>query len=248
MEKILYPEIPIRCIISGKSNSGKSTLLFKILFNIINEFDKIYIHSPTIHQPNYQKLIKCFQNFLPLNVIDNILQADIDLEDLDDIIEELVNDEDFITSEIEIEFYDNIDEMKDANEYDSEKHNVIILDDLSKDQLNDKKVQMLFKRGRHNNISVFVISHGFYELPKDTIRENSNIIHHFVTNNYCNVECIHRQLCSTDLKIYEFKKFCHDCWQKDYNFITIDLTKNKNNGKYRRNLDILFLPHTNPFK
>ena len=99
MEKILYPEIPVRCIISGKSNSGKSTLLFKILFNIINEFDKIYIYSPTIHQSNYQKLIKCFQSFLPLNVIDNILQADIDLEDLDDIIEEIVQDEDFVSSD-----------------------------------------------------------------------------------------------------------------------------------------------------
>ena len=145
-----------------------------------------------------------------MNVIDNILKEDIDLEDLDDIIEEIVQDEDFISSEIEIEFYDNIDEMKDANEYDSDKNNVIILDDLSKDQINDKKVQMLFKRGRHNNISAFVISHGIYELPKDTIRENSNIIQLFATNTYCNVECIHRQLCSTDLKIYEFKKFCHD--------------------------------------
>ena len=248
MEKILYPEIPVRCIISGKSNSGKSTLLFKILFNIINNFDKIYIYSPTIHQTNYQKLIKCFQSFLPLNVIDNILQANIDIEDLDDIIEEIVQDEDFVSSEIEFEFYDNLEEMKNAQEYDFDKHNVIILDDLSKDQLNDKKVQMLFKRGRHNNISVFVISHGFYELPKDTIRENSNIIHLFATNNYCNVECIHRQLCSTDLKIYEFKKFCHDTWLKDYNFITIDLTKNKNNGKYRKNLNTIFIPKTNPFK
>ena len=55
MEKILYPEIPIRCIISGKSNSGKSTLLFKILFNIINNFDKIFIYSPTIHQQIIKK-------------------------------------------------------------------------------------------------------------------------------------------------------------------------------------------------
>ena len=104
MEKILYPETPVRCIISGKSNSGKSTLLFKFLFNITNNFDKIYIYSPTIHQPNYQKLIKCFQNFLPLNVIDNILKEDIDLEDLDDIIEEIVQDEDFVSSPIEFEF------------------------------------------------------------------------------------------------------------------------------------------------
>ena len=39
---------------------------------------------------------------------------------------------------------------------------------------------MLFKTGRHNQISVFVISHGFYELPKDNIRENSCIIHHIL--------------------------------------------------------------------
>ena len=50
MKKLLHPNQPVRCIISGKSNSGKSSLLFKILFNIINEFDKIYIYSPTIHQ------------------------------------------------------------------------------------------------------------------------------------------------------------------------------------------------------
>ena len=49
IEKYLYPEKPVRCIISGKSASGKSTLLFKILFNIINDFDKILIFSPTIH-------------------------------------------------------------------------------------------------------------------------------------------------------------------------------------------------------
>ena len=54
-----------------------------------------------------------------------------------------------------------MDELKNATEYDSEKHNKIIFDDLNKNQLNDNKVQMLFKRGRHNNISVFVISHGF---------------------------------------------------------------------------------------
>ena len=138
--------------------------------------------------------------------------------------------------------------MKNATEYEADKHKIIILDDLSKDQLNDKRVQMHFKRGKHNKVSVFVISHGFYELPKHTIRESSSIIHHFITNNYSNIEHIHRQLCSTDMKIQEFKIFCHDIWLKDYNFITIDLTKNKTNGKCRKNLDTLFLPHTNPFK
>ena len=220
----------------------------KILFNINNDFDKRYIFSPTIHQSNYQKIIKCFQSFLPLNVVGKILKQNISLDDLDDTIEVIINDEDFESSEIEIEVYDNINELKDATDYDSEKHNIILLDDLNKDQLNDKRVQMLFKRGRHNNLSVFVTSHGYYELPKDTIRKLSSIIHHFIANNYSNIEQIHRQLCSTEMKIGEFKKFCHDIWLKDYNFITIDLTKNKFNGKYRKTLDTMFLPHTNPFK
>ena len=243
----MYPEKQVRCIISGRSASGKSTLLFKILFNIINDFDKIFIYSPTIHQPVYQTIIKCFESFLPLNVIKNVLELKISLEELQPLIEEIINDEDFESSQIECESYDNIDELKNAQEYEPDKHNVIILDDLNKEQLNDKRVQMLFKRGRHNNLSVFVITHGFYELPKDTIRENSSIIHHFITNNFANVECIHRQLSSTDMKIKEFKKFCNDIWVKDFNFITIDLTKNKNNGKYRQNLDTLYIPSTNPF-
>ena len=247
IEKYLYPDKPVRCIISGKSASGKSTLLFKILFNIINDFDKILIFSPTIHQPTYKTIIKCFNNFLPLNVIQNILKEQIPLDELETTIEEIINDEDFESSHIECESYDNIDELKNPQEYESDIHTVIILDDLNKQQLQDPRVQMLFKRGRHNNLSIFVISHGFYELPKDTIRENSTIIHHFITNNFANVECIHRQLASTDMVIKEFKQFCHEVWNDDYNFITIDLTKKKNDGKYRRNLNTLYLPSTNPF-
>ena len=93
-------------------------------------------------------------------MIDNILKEDISLEDLGNVIDAIVNDKDFVSSEIEIEFYDNIDELKDTTEYDSDKHNIIIVDDLNKEQLNYKRVQMLFKRARHSNLSVFVISHG----------------------------------------------------------------------------------------
>ena len=128
MEKILYPTKPVQCIISGKSSSGKSTLILKILFQIITELDKIYIYSPTIHQDSYQNNIKCCNSFLPLNVINNILQEDIAFEDWDDIIEVIINKPDFERSPIECESYENIDESKDAQEYDGEKQNIIILD------------------------------------------------------------------------------------------------------------------------
>ena len=31
----------------------------------------------------------------------------------------------------------------------------------------------------------------FMNYPRILLRENSNIIHHFITNNYCNVESIY---------------------------------------------------------
>ena len=94
MEKYLYPEKPLRCIISGKSASGKSTLLFEIFFNMINDFDKILIFSPTIHQPTYKTIIKCFNSLISLNVIQNILKEQIPLDELDTTVEEIINDED----------------------------------------------------------------------------------------------------------------------------------------------------------
>ena len=53
---------------------------------------------------------------------------------------------------------------------------MILLDDRTKEQLNDEGVLMQFKTGRHNNFCVF-FTYGFYELPKDTFRENSSAIH-----------------------------------------------------------------------
>ena len=71
--KILYPNHPVRCIITGPSECGKSVFLTNLILNIINEFDKIYIYSPSLRQDLYQKLKKCFSNYIPINIIPNIL-------------------------------------------------------------------------------------------------------------------------------------------------------------------------------
>ena len=69
MEKCLYPTHRVRCIITGPSKCGKSVFLTNLIFNIINEYNEIYIHSPSLHQDLYQKLNKCFNNYIPLNII-----------------------------------------------------------------------------------------------------------------------------------------------------------------------------------
>ena len=99
MEKILYPNHPVRCITTGPSECGESVFLTNLILKNINEYDKIYIYSPSLHQDLYQKLTKCFSNYIPIHIIPNILKE----EDIDIVIEELDNNKDFEKSDTEIE-------------------------------------------------------------------------------------------------------------------------------------------------
>ena len=90
MEKYLYPTHPVRCIITGLSECGKAVFLTKLILNIFNDFINLYIYSPSHHQDLYQKLIKCYSNYIPIHKIPNIVNEDIDV-----VIEEIVNNKDF---------------------------------------------------------------------------------------------------------------------------------------------------------
>ena len=150
MKKFLYPKHPLCCIICGPSNMGKSVFLTNLILIIINEFDKIYIYSPSLHQDLYQKLIKCFSYYIPIHIIPNILNE----EDIDIVIDEIVNNKDFEKSDTEIETYQSIEELKYPQEY--EGGGIIILDDLNEKEMNDPRVQAMFKRSRQNNLSIFI--------------------------------------------------------------------------------------------
>ena len=158
--EFLHPNHPVRCIITGPSEYGKSVFLTNLILNTINEYDKIYIYSPSLHQGLYQKLIKCFSNYIPIHIIPNILnEADIDV-----VIEEIVNNKDFQKSDFEIETFDNIEELKFPQEF--ENNSIIILDDLNHKEMDDSRVQAMFKRSRLKNLSIFMISQDYYELSK----------------------------------------------------------------------------------
>ena len=98
MEKKMYPSHPVRCIITGPSECGKSVFLTNLLLNIMNEYDKIYIYSPSLHQDLYQKINNCFSNYIPIHIFPNILKE----EDIDIVIDEIVNNKYFENSDTEI--------------------------------------------------------------------------------------------------------------------------------------------------
>ena len=123
MEKFLYPSHPLRCIITGPSECGKSVFLPKFILNISKEYIKIYIYSPSHQQDRYQKLNECFSNYIPINIIPNILNE----EDIDLVIDEIVNNKDFEKSKTEIETFDNIEELRFPQDF--ENNSIITLDD-----------------------------------------------------------------------------------------------------------------------
>ena len=161
------------------------------------------------------------------------------------MIEEVINHEDFEKSNTELETYDTIEELKYPQEY--EDGGNIILDDLNEKEMNDPRVQPMFKRSRHNNLSIFIISQDYYELPKKAIRANGNIYHIFKTNNFLDVRNIYQDKASMDMTLDEFKYLTSTCWNEKYQPLTIDMTKDKYQGCYRLGLNSIFVPDTTPF-
>ena len=241
MEKFLYPTHPVRCIITGPSECGKSVFLTNLILNIINEYDKIYIYSPSLHQDLYQKLFNCFSNYIPIHIIPNILNEAL----IDIVTEEIVINKDFEKSNTEIETFDNIEDLKYPQEY---QHNsIIILDDLNQKEMDDPRVQAMFKRSRHNNLSIFIISQDYYELSKKTIRCNGNNFPIFKPNNFRDVLNLYQDKSSMDMTLNEFKLLTSTCWNEKYQPLTIDMTKDKYTGRYRFGLNSIIVPNTSPF-
>ena len=91
--------------------------------------------------------------------------------------------------------------------------------------MNDPRVQAMFKRSRHNNLSIFIISQDYYEFPKRTIRANGNIYHKFKPNNFRDVQNVYQDEASMDMTLNAFKYSTSTCWNEKYQQITIDMTK-----------------------
>ena len=165
----------------------------------------MYIYSPSLRQDLYQKITKCLSSYVPIHTIPNILNE----EDIDIVIEEIVNNKDFEKSDTEIETYESIEELKFPQEYDD--GGIIILDDLNEKEMNDPRVQAMFKRSRHINLSIFIISQDYYELPKKTIRANGNIYHIFKPNIFRDVQTLYQDEGSMDMTLNEFKYLTSTC-------------------------------------
>ena len=125
----------------------------------------------------------------------------------------------------------------------------VVFDDML--DSNQKLIDPFFTRGRHNDLDVYYLSQSYFDLPKRTIRNNSNIIILF-QQTLKDVEHIYRDIAGFDMSIDEFKSLCREAWRDPYNYLLINRLEDKNGSKYmicnESNLQYqIFNPQTDPF-
>ena len=125
----------------------------------------------------------------------------------------------------------------------------VVFDDML--DSNQKLIDPFFTRGRHNDLDVYYLSQSYFDLPKRTIRNNSNIIILF-QQLLKDVEHIYRDIEGFDMSNDEFKSLCREAWRDNYNYLLINRLEDKNGSKYmicnESNLQYqIFNPQTDPF-
>jgi len=201
------------------------------------DYDHLYIFSKSLHQPEYQVLIKGLQNNLPkeviADVIKNRLTDDYYIKRIGEGLEE--------KNKIIVEYFDDSSSIPDPTELNKNHKNLIIFDDIMLKK--QGKCEAYYTRGRHNNIDCFYISQNYTRLPRQTIRENSNLFILFPQDSIT-LDNFLRDHC-TDISKNDFEDLCNQIWNQPYSFVTIDLTSSKLNGKYRRKLNDFYYDKLN---
>ena len=227
----------IRGLIVGPSNCGKTILLLNLLLKEgWLDYNHLLVFGNSLFQPEYEIIKKGFENRLYKTQILDLFQ---DYNNLGTCPLEAI--EQFKQPKkggITAEFYENCELIPDPKALDKQLKNLLILDDCYLGK--QSAARAYFTRGRHSNCDVFYISQNYFTLPRNSVRENSNLIILFQQNTK-SVEHIYRDHCS-DIPYEEFKKLCDSIWSEKYNFLTIDLTSSPWSGKYRKNLEIFYIP------
>jgi hypothetical protein len=227
----------VRGLIVGRSNCGKTVLLLNLLLrdNWL-DFNNLMVFGNSLHQDEYQIIKKGFEMKLSKQQIENLLKNQKHM----DPMEALYHYRGEALGDITATFYDNCDEIPDPKSLDKTKKNLLILDDCFLGKQN--MAGAYYTRGRYGACDTWYISQNYFALPRNSVRENSNIIILYPQNNK-SIQHIYQDHC-TDIPFDEFKDLCHHIWKKKYNFLTIYLTSPLDSGKYRENLETFYIPRS----
>jgi len=168
----------IRGLIVGKFGCGKTTLLLNLLLQPgWLDYNNLSIFGKSLFQPEYRILKKAFEEKLPKEAIIRLFQNQGEIMKLNippsSVVEEMAkNSKD--TFNVDCSFFESAEDVPDPRDLSLEKKNLIVFDDLLLQKQNTP--ERYYIRGRHSNVDCFYLCQNYFQLPRQTIKENSNFI------------------------------------------------------------------------
>ena len=240
-KRLNHPLLPrsVRGVIIGKSGCGKTTLLLNLLLRPgWLDYNRLYVFGKSLFQFEYRILKKAIEEGLPKENILQLFELHNEITRLDISPFALLEKIGGGTSGIESSFYESSEDVPDPRDLSASCKNLMIFDDLLLEKQN--KCESYYVRGRHSNVDCFYLSQNYFKLPRQTIRENANLIVLF-PQDLKNMNHIYYDHVSYDMTRDEFRTLCKTAWEQPYGFVVIDLTSKKNNGKYRSGFDTFYV-------
>lgn len=201
---------PSRCLIIGKSGTGKTSALCNLLLQLKYKlyYDKLYIFARDIYEEKYELIREMFDK----------IEAELNAK-----LKKKFKGAEFEPYKI-LHMSDDLNELPEVDSLDPNIQKVFVFDDWVCDvkDPNHKKIEHYFIRGRKKNVFTFYISQSYFYTPK-ILRENANYVILFKLNNKFDIDAITREIV-TNMTKAQFRAI-YNKMRKDnpYGFVVIDV-------------------------
>ena len=140
-----------------------------------------------------------------------------------------------INPKADVEFIKDIKDLPSPDKLPKDLKKLMIFDDV---RAKEPVINEYFCRGRHNNCNMIYLNQNLFSLDTQSVRENCNLFILFEQRGKVLISIYQDFFNNVELSYNDFANICNKVWKEPYNYIIIDITKNKNiNGKLRINWD-----------
>lgn len=122
---------------------------------------------------------------------------------------------------------------------DAKKNSIFIFDDVACDK--HDVMREYFSMGRHSGVDCFYLGQTYSRIPKQLIRDNSNLLVIFKQDD-TNLRHVYDDHITTDMSFNTFKTMCSLCWENKYGFLVVDKDSELETGRYRKGFDVYIKP------
>lgn len=222
----LLPSVPARIFLVGPPGSGKSMLLANMLLKPMILFHKILYFTPDFRDSKTRLIKKHFDK----------MQKEFDI---------LCKEEPktFGKSFPILTISDNLEDLPKVNDInpdnDPKRHCLIVVNDMNL-TANTDKLNEIFLRGRHSNISIIFIAQFFFKIPKN-FRQTPTDIMIFALNDAHDISRF-AAVCATRIDKKEFEKMFRLATKDKFDFLYIEMEAKNINRHIRKNFDQIYMP------